>query len=74
MIKLSRNKQQYIAPYIKAQAEEIELYVVKELVSELKPIDPSSDKVQSVSKEHNVGGLRMYNFNNGFVVSVFDCL
>ncbi|VVA92711.1 unnamed protein product [Arabis nemorensis] len=55
-----------IAPYIGAQDEEIELYVVKEFVKDLKNM--SIDKVESVNKEQNVGGLRTYNCNYGYVL------
>jgi len=46
------------------------MYVVKELVAELTMIDPHRDRVEIVNKEDSVGGLRMYNFNNGYVVSL----
>ncbi|VYS47406.1 unnamed protein product [Arabidopsis thaliana] len=58
----------YVAPYVEAQAEKIEMYVVKELVAELTMIDPHRDRVEIVNKEDSVGGLRMYNFNNGYVI------
>lgn len=61
----------YVAPYVEAQVEEIEMFVVNELVTEPRVIDPHKDRVQIVKKEDNVGGLmRMYDFNKGHVVSL----
>ncbi|CAH8253771.1 unnamed protein product [Arabidopsis lyrata] len=59
----------YVAPYVEAQVEEIEMFVVNELVTESRVIDPHKDRVQIVKKEDNVGGLmRMYDFNKGHVI------
>ncbi|KAG7593178.1 hypothetical protein ISN45_Aa01g019940 [Arabidopsis thaliana x Arabidopsis arenosa] len=59
----------YVAPYVEAQVDEIEMFVVNELVTESRVIDPHTDRVQIVKKEDNVGGLmRMYDFNKGHVI------
>ncbi|KFK32631.1 hypothetical protein AALP_AA6G268500 [Arabis alpina] len=62
---------EYMAPYIEVRGEEIEVYVVKELVKYLKVIDPSKDKMEIVNKERNMGALRMYNFNYGCVLLTY---
>ncbi|XP_010549346.1 PREDICTED: putative E3 ubiquitin-protein ligase RING1a [Tarenaya hassleriana] len=62
----------YIALQNAAQADEIEIYVVKELRSRAMEIDPSRDELQAVNKEENLGGLKMYDFHHGYVVLAYQ--
>ncbi|XP_010540459.1 PREDICTED: putative E3 ubiquitin-protein ligase RING1a [Tarenaya hassleriana] len=63
----------YIALQNAAQANEIEIYVAaKELSSKSMAVDPSKDELRILNKEENLGGLKMYGYNRGYVVLAYQ--
>ena len=75
---------QYVALQTALQAEQVEIYLVKELNSKLssststsisisKPgtIDPCKDKLEVLEEQETLGGLKTYNFTQGHAVNFY---
>lgn len=75
---------QYVALQTALEANEVEIYLVKELNSKLAPststsipifkpsiIDPCKDKLQVLEEQETLAGLATNNFTHGHLVSSF---
>lgn len=67
---------QYVALQTALQANEIEIYLVKEFHSKLNIqtsfnsplIDPCKDKLQVLNEQETLSGLQAQNFSQGYLV------